>query len=91
MEKLAKDYLAQITARIQDKGFPIKIVTVFGRPHKEIIRFAETEQVDIIVMCTRGYSGMSRWLMGSIADRVSRRTNIPVMLIRARKDSNGSN
>ncbi|MCB0162925.1 MAG: universal stress protein [Anaerolineae bacterium] len=37
-------------------------------------------------MCTRGHSGISRWLMGSVADRVVRGANVPVLLVRARKE-----
>jgi len=58
-----------------------------GRPHEEIVRFAETEQVDIVVMCTRGHSGVSRWMVGSVADRVARSVNVPVLLVRAPRDS----
>jgi nucleotide-binding universal stress UspA family protein len=42
--------------------------------------------VELIVMSTRGYSGLSRWLMGSVADRVVRGANVPVLLVRAQKD-----
>lgn len=38
----------------------------------EIVQFAEANQVDLIVISTRGRSGVSRWLMGSAADRVVR-------------------
>ena len=83
----ANDYLDRVAARIQEKGFPITTVIVTGRPHEEIIRFAETEPVDLVVICTRGQSGLSRWLMGSVADRVARGVSIPVLLVRASKDS----
>jgi nucleotide-binding universal stress UspA family protein len=42
--------------------------------------------VDLIVMSTRGQSGLSRWLMGSVADRVVRGATVPVLLVRARKE-----
>jgi nucleotide-binding universal stress UspA family protein len=86
MRELAIEYLDRVAARVQEKGFPIKAVTVTGRPHEEIVRFAETEPVDIVVICTRGHSGISRWLMGSVADRVARSVNVPVLLVRAQKD-----
>jgi len=84
--KLAGEYLDQVAANIQGKEIAKNIVTVIGRPHEEIVRFAETEQVQVVVMCTRGSSGISRWLMGSVADRVARSVNVPVLLIRAQKD-----
>jgi len=86
-KKLANEYLDQVAAKIQDKGFPITTVTVSGRSHEKIVHFAELEQVDIVVMCTRGQSGISRWLMGSVADQVARSVNVPVLLIRAENGS----
>jgi hypothetical protein len=39
--------------------------------------------IDLIVLCTRGQSGFSRWLIGSTADRVVRGASVPVLLVRA--------
>ena len=43
-------------------------------------------RVDLIVMSTRGQSGFSRWLMGSVAERVVRGVRIPVLLIHAKEN-----
>jgi nucleotide-binding universal stress UspA family protein len=51
-----------------------------------ITQFAEANEVDLIVMSTRGLSGLSRWLMGSVADRVVRGATVPVLLVRAAKE-----
>ena len=85
--ELVGEYLDRVAASVQEKGLSITTVSKTGRPHEEIIRFAETEPVDIVVICTRGQSGLSRWLMGSVADRVARGVSIPVLLVRASKDS----
>ncbi len=81
-QELANEYLARVAAPIQDRGFPVTTLTMSGRPHEEIITYAENEAVSIIVMSSRGQSGVSRWLMGSVADRVVRSVNVPVFLIR---------
>ena len=83
MKDLAGEYLDKITSSLLEAKINISPVIVSGRPHEEIIRFAESEQVDMVVMCTRGHSGVSRWLMGSVADRVARSINIPVLLVRS--------
>ena len=57
-----------------------------GKAAVEITQFAEANHVDLIVMSTRGRSGVSRWLMGSVADRVVRGAAVPVLLVRARKE-----
>ncbi len=83
---LAREYLERVAAGAQEHGIPVRVVTIEGRPRVEIVRFAETNQVDLIVICTRGLSGASRWLMGSIADRVVRGASIPVLLVRTSKE-----
>ena len=83
---LAREYLEGIAASAQERGIPMQVVTIEGRPHVEILRFAETNQVDLIVICARGRSGLSRWLMGSVADRVVRGASIPVLLVRSSQE-----
>ena len=51
-------------------------------PHVAITQYAETNQVDLIAFCSRGRSGLSRWLMGSVADRTVRSATVPVLLVR---------
>ena len=83
--ELVCEYLEQVAAGVREIGISVRVVTVDGYPHEEIVRFAEIEQVDLIVICTRGQSGLNRWLMGSVADRVMRGVSIPVLLVRACK------
>ncbi len=82
----AHEYLEGLVADIQQQGVLVQRVTVDGRPHTAIAAYAETNQVDLIVMSTRGQSGLSRWLMGSVADRVVRGATVPVLLVRTRKE-----
>jgi len=83
---LVREYFEQVAAGVREIGISVRVGTVDGYPHEEIVRFAEVEQVDLIVISTRGQSGLSRWLMGSVADRVPRGVNVPVLLVRARKE-----
>jgi nucleotide-binding universal stress UspA family protein len=83
----AREYLERLAADVRQQGITAQAVTIDGRrPHVEIPQFAETNQVDLIVMSTRGQSGLSRWLMGSVADRVVRGATVPVLLVRAQKE-----
>ena len=87
--ELARKYLEQVATVVREIGISVRVVTVDGYPHEEIVRFAENEQVDLIVTCTRGQSGLSRWLMGSVADRVVRGVTVSLLLIHAQKDRDG--
>jgi nucleotide-binding universal stress UspA family protein len=53
-----------------------------GSPVHEIVEFAERENVDLIVMASHGRTGLSRLLMGSIAEGVMRRAPCPVLIVR---------
>jgi nucleotide-binding universal stress UspA family protein len=78
----ARDYLESVATRVRERGIQVKIVVSEEAPHLAIIQYAETNQVDLIVLSSRGRSGPSRWLMGSVADRIVRGANIPVLLVR---------
>jgi len=79
----AQDYLEGVATEIRTRGIPVKVVVVRAPPHEAITQFAEANGVDLIVICSRGQSGPSRWLMGSVADRVVRGATVPVLLVRA--------
>jgi nucleotide-binding universal stress UspA family protein len=65
----------------------IKSVVESGRPEEVIIEKAAAEQNTLITMATHGRSGMNRWLLGSVAEKVLRGTSNPVLLIRARENT----
>jgi len=79
--KLAYEYLERLAAGIRDKGVSVRVVTLTGSPHVEIAKFTEIEKIGLVVISTRGQSGLSRRLMGSVAARVVRNVNVPVLLI----------
>ena len=54
-----------------------------GHPAEEILRYADESDIDFILMATHGYSGVRRWAMGSVADKVLQASKVPVWLVRA--------
>ena len=56
---------------------------VVGYAAEEILRYAEENDIDLILMATHGHSGRKRWVMGNVADKILRASNIPVWLVRA--------
>jgi nucleotide-binding universal stress UspA family protein len=83
---VAREYLEGIAAGVREHGVPVQVVTLDGYPHVEIVRYAKQNQVDLIVICTRGQSGLSRWLTGSVADRVARGAGVPVLVVRTSQE-----
>ena len=56
---------------------------VMGDPAKEIVRVADEEEVEMIVMSTRGRTGLAHVLMGSVAEKVVRRASCPVLVFKS--------
>jgi nucleotide-binding universal stress UspA family protein len=53
-----------------------------GNPHQEILKEADEQGVDMIVVATHGHSGVEHMLFGSTADRIVRKSKIPVLTVR---------
>jgi len=70
---------------VQPVGKPIKAQgeVAVGYPAEEILRYADENNIDLILMATHGRSGIRRWTMGSVADKVLRTSKVPVWLVRA--------
>ena len=83
--QLAREYLERVADPIREKGIAVEIMLLEGRPHVEIVRYAAEPEADMIVMSTRGHSGWSRWLLGSVADRVVRGATVPVLLVQCQE------
>jgi len=84
--ELAREYLERVATGVRGSGVSVRVITASGNPHEAIVSCAEAEQVDLIIICTRGHSGLSRWLIGSVADRVVRGAGVPVLLVSARQE-----
>jgi nucleotide-binding universal stress UspA family protein len=54
-----------------------------GHPAEEILSYADKNSIDLILIATHGRSGVRRWVMGSVADKILRTSKVPVWLVRA--------
>lgn len=63
-------------------AFEVETVTEVGRPSRTIVSYIEDTDVDHVVMGSHGRSGMTRILLGSVAESVVRRSPIPVTIVR---------
>ncbi len=80
----AQQYLEAWEDRLRSAGFNVTSVVSYGPAAEQIVDMAEFLGVDLIVMSTHGRSGLGRWVYGSVADKVLRASNVPVLLVRAR-------
>jgi nucleotide-binding universal stress UspA family protein len=60
---------------------PAAIVVVAGRPAGEIVKYVKENGIDLIVMGTHSQAGLERQLLGSVADKVTRTSTVPVVTV----------
>jgi nucleotide-binding universal stress UspA family protein len=82
-EQDALVYLGEVAARLQQEGLQASIATDIGAVADSIVRYAEQNRMDLIAMSTHGRTGLRRWALGSVADRVLRAGRVPLLLVRA--------
>lgn len=80
----AQQYLDHVASTIREQGIPASTATQVGGVANAIVEYAEENHIDLIAMCTHGRTGLARWALGSVADRVLRAGRIPLLLVRAR-------
>jgi nucleotide-binding universal stress UspA family protein len=68
-------------------GTEVREVILEGHPSSEIINFADNNNIDLIVMGTLGKTGLDRFLMGSVAEKVVRNSKVPVLVVRGEEQS----
>lgn len=79
----AEQYLRAIASEFRRKGIPVQATLTEGPVAEAILNHAEALDVHLIVMSTHGRGGVSRWVYGSVAERVLQGATCPVLLIRS--------
>lgn len=79
----ATQYLEKVKTSLALGRSNVSIVVEMGLATQVILDFVEKNGVDIVVLSSHGRSGVSRWLLGSTADRLVRRCPVPVFLVPA--------
>ncbi|MBI2831229.1 MAG: universal stress protein [Chloroflexi bacterium] len=83
-EKPMRAYLWDRAKEMSVPGASVKTEVVFGNAAEEIIKFAEKNKADLIIISSHGYSGIKRWVMGSVAHKVLSSTVAPVLLLKSK-------
>ena len=83
MKFSATKYLDQVTTRLKHEGTTLDSKILYGRVAEEIVDYAENNNIDLILVATHGRSGISRWVRGSVTDKILRAANVPVLIVRA--------
>nr|WP_290667195.1 universal stress protein [Ardenticatena sp.] len=78
-------YLDGVAQRVKVFGVDVETLVEEGSPGETIAKVADERHVFVVVMATHGRTGLARWALGSVADRVIRLTHRPVLLVRPHK------
>ncbi|HYA94577.1 MAG TPA: universal stress protein [Thermodesulfobacteriota bacterium] len=78
----AEEYLRKIEDRLKAKGFKVDSHVRYGHDAEEILDHAAEKDIDFIAMTTHGRSGVKRFLLGSVAEKLLRHSPKPIFLVR---------
>lgn len=78
----AEKYLKEIVASFKKAGVKARAEVIFGKAAEALADFANKSDVDLVVIATHGRSGVSRWVWGSVADRLLRSVCVPILMVR---------
>ncbi|KAB1194574.1 universal stress protein [Haloferax sp. MBLA0076] len=77
-----RDVLERVARTARAAGIDVETTVTEGTPESEILEFADRDDIDLVVMGTHGRSGLDRYLIGSVAERVVRSSPVPVLTVR---------
>lgn len=75
------DFFEDVARTADEHGVPVETAVIEGAPAEAIIEYVDDEPVDGIVMGSEGRSGVSRMLLGSVAEAVARQSPVPVTIV----------
>lgn len=79
----SREYLDDVGSRLRSEGIKVQTELIeASRPAHVIAEYAKNNDIDLIIIATRGYTGIQKLLLGSVAFKVLHEAHIPVLLIR---------
>ncbi len=78
----ASDAVQKVEQLAKQADVEVETVILEGHPSNEIIEFAQKNGLDVIVVGTLGKSGLDRFLLGSVAEKVTRNSPVPVLVVK---------
>lgn len=88
LASIAKKHLVSLSNTVVKSPVPMLLHTRIGKPFAEIVTLAQTQNIDLIVLATHGYTGLKHALLGSTAERVVRHAPCPVLVVREAEAQN---
>jgi nucleotide-binding universal stress UspA family protein len=80
--KEARRILAEASQPLKEKGIPVRIIVLEGHPAEAILKYAREQSQNLIVMGSRGLTGTSEFLLGSVSNAVVHHAGCAVLIVR---------
>ncbi len=80
----AEEYLKSVLDRLTFADVSLKTEVIHGKAAESLADYAAHNDISLIVVATHGRSGVGRWVMGSVAERILRSSCVPVLMLRAK-------
>ncbi|HEU5367880.1 MAG TPA: universal stress protein [Ktedonobacterales bacterium] len=77
----ATRYLAQIAQRSELAGLKHERESLVGYPSEMILEAVHASRADVIILCSHGRTGLLRWMLGSVAQRIVHQASVPVLVL----------
>jgi nucleotide-binding universal stress UspA family protein len=77
-----REYFERVEKSVAHEGVRVETIRVVGAATQEILRYAEENGFGLIAMATHGRSGITRWVYGSVADKVLHASDLPLLLVK---------
>jgi nucleotide-binding universal stress UspA family protein len=81
LEASSRKSLEEVVNQLESRELKTRLIALRGNPADEIIRTADEENVDLIVIASRGRTGLDRLIFGSVAEKVVRFAECPVLTV----------
>lgn len=81
--KADRAYLESLRQQLTAQGFTVQTALAMGDPATELVKTAESQNVDLIAMSTHGHRFLNDLIRGATADKVRHLVRVPVLLLRA--------
>lgn len=78
----ASDYLKAVTMRPELAGIEVTTEVLFGIPAQLLTQSARVHGSDLVVLCSHGRTGLTRWALGSVAHTLVHQSDVPVLVLR---------
>lgn len=83
LEKAAREDIEPLAHEAREKGIDVQVDVVIGIPSEVILHQIVESDASMLIMGSHGKTGLSRLLMGSVAEGVVRKAKVPVLIVKA--------